>query len=88
MIAAIPDTADPWLGLVFVGAIMLGLVGVLRGPLALLTTAVLGVVGSIIFRARLAGEVDTVTNELQAGTFLIGLGIASLLVVFIWPKRA
>lgn len=87
MIAEIASTADPWIGLVAVGAVMLGLVALLRGPAALVTAGALGVIGSIAFRAHLAGETQ-VTNELNAGTFLIGLGVASLLVVFIWPKRA
>lgn len=87
MIAQIAETADPWIGLVVVGAVMLGLVALLRGPAALVTAAALGIIGSIAFRAHLADE-TRVTNELNAGSFLIGLGIASLAVVFIWPKRA
>jgi hypothetical protein len=81
MIAAIPSSADPWLGLVAVGAVVLGRVAFNRGATSMVVTAAIALVGGMFLRAYLVENAPAMTaNERNAASFFIALGVGALIV--------
>lgn len=86
MFAEIPSTADPWLGLVAVGAVILGFVAFNRGATAVVVAALIGLCGGIVLRNHLVDAAPAMTaNDRNAASFFIALGVGALLVHI--PKR-